>query len=433
MKVCVQGLWHLGVVTAACLAEKGHRVVGLDHDPAAVEGLRAARLPVNEPGLEELVRRNVAAGRLELTTEPAAAADAEVVWVAYDTPVDADDQADVELVVREVERLFPHLASGTVVLVSSQLPVGSVARLAAAFAIARPGVVVHFACSPENLRLGKAIQVFTEPDRVVVGVRSAEAQSRIAALLAPITDRIEWMSVESAEMTKHAVNAFLAVSVTFANEIAAVCERVGADAKEVERGLKSEARIGPRAYLAPGAAFAGGTLARDVAFLDALAQRHALQAPLIASVRLSNEFHKGWALRHVPADRGAAVAVWGLTYKPGTDTLRRSAAVELCLALAERGARVRAYDPAVRALPPELAARVELCSNAIAAARGAVALVVATEWPEFREVDLAAVLGAMATRVVVDANRFLASRVAALDVEYHAVGAPTAGEGRHGA
>ncbi len=433
MKVCVQGLWHLGVVTAACLAEKGHRVVALDHDAATVEGLRAARLPVNEPGLEDLVSRNAAAGRLELTTDPAAAAGADVVWVAYDTPVDADDRADVEHVLRQVERLFPHLASGAVVLVSSQLPVGTVARLEAAFARARPGTRVHFACSPENLRLGKAIQVFTEPDRVVVGVRSAEARDRVAALLAPVTDRIEWMSVESAEMTKHALNAFLAVSVTFANEIAAVCERVGADAKEVERGLKTEARIGPRAYLAPGAAFAGGTLARDVAFLDALARRHALETPLIASVRPSNELHKGWALRHVPAEPGAAVAVWGLTYKPGTDTLRRSAAVELCLALAGRGAKVKAYDPAVRALPPELAERMELCPSAAAAARGAVALVVATEWPELREVDLAAVVREMAAPVVVDANRFLAGRLAGVEVEYHAVGAPPAGEGRHGA
>jgi len=433
VKVLVQGLWHLGVVTAACLAEKGHRVTALDRDAAAVEGLRAGRLPVSEPGLEELVRRNAAAGRLDFTSDPAAASGAEVAWIAHDTPVDGDDRADVELVVREVELLFPHLSPEAAVLVSSQLPVGSVARLEAAFAAARPGVRVHFACSPENLRLGKAIQVFTEPDRVVVGVRTPEARERIAALLAPITDRIEWMSVESAEMTKHALNAFLAVSVTFANEIAAVCERVGADAKEVERGLKTEARIGPRAYLAPGAAFAGGTLARDVAFLGALARRHALEIPLLSAVRPSNEFHKGWALRHVPATRGAAVAVWGLTYKPGTDTLRRSAAVETCLALAARGARVRAYDPAVRALPPELSDRIELCPTALDAARGAGALVVATEWPEFREIDLAAVLREMAGRVVVDANRFLAGRIAGLATEYHAVGTPAAGEGRHGA
>ena len=431
MKVCVQGLWHLGVVTAACLAEKGHRVVGVDPDREAVEGLRAGRLPVNELGLEELVRRNTAAGRLAFETDPAAAAGAEAVWIAFDTPVDQDDRADVDLVLREAERLFPHLSAGTAVLVSSQLPVGSVARLEAAFARLRPGVPVHFACSPENLRLGKAIQVFTEPDRVVVGVRTPAARARIQALLAPVTDRIEWMTVESAEMTKHAVNAFLAVSVTFANELAAICEQVGADAKEVERGLKTESRIGPRAYLAPGAAFAGGTLARDVAFLSDLARAHGLEVPLVAAVRPSNEFHKGWALRHLPARPGAAVAVWGLTYKPGTDTLRRSASVELCRALAARGAKVRAYDPAVRSLPAELAALIDLRADPAEAARGAEGLVVATEWPTFREVDLAAVLAGMARRLVVDANRFLAARLAGLEVEYHAVGAASPGAGGH--
>lgn len=432
MKVVVQGLWHLGVVTAACLADRGHAVTGLDHEPATIDGLRAGKLPVDEPGLPELVRRGVAAGALAFTTDPAAVAGADVVWVAYDTPVDAEDRADVDAVVSQVERLFPHLSAGAVVLVSSQLPVGSVARLERALAQARPGLRVHFACSPENLRLGKAIQVFTEPDRVVVGVRTPEARERIAALLAPVTTRIEWMSVESAEMTKHAVNAFLAISVTFANEVAAICERVGADAKQVERGLKTESRIGPRAYVAPGAAFAGGTLARDVAFLSGLAHAHGLEVPLVGAVRPSNEFHKGWALRQLDVHPGDVIAVWGLTYKPGTDTLRRSAAVETCLALAGRGARVRAYDPAVRALPPELAGRIELCATALDAVRGAAALVVATEWPELREVELAAALRVMARRVVVDANRFLGANAAGLDVTYRAVGAP-AGEGAGGA
>jgi UDPglucose 6-dehydrogenase len=430
--VVVQGLWHLGTVTAACLAERGHRVTGLDRDAAAVEGLRAGRPPVAEPGLEDLVRRNAAAGRLDFSCDPAVAAAAEVLWVAHDTPVDEEDRADVEHVVREVEAAFPHLAAGAVVLVSSQLPVGAVARLERAFAAARPGVAVAFACSPENLRLGRAIEAFLAPDRVVVGVRDPSARERIAGLLAPLAARVEWMSVESAEMTKHALNAFLAVSVTFGNEVAALCERVGADAKEVERGLKTEARIGPRAYLAPGAAFAGGTLARDVAYLEALARQHGLGNPLLAAVRPSNELHKGWALRQVPAEPGIAVGVWGLTYKPGTNTLRRSASVETCLALAARGARVRAWDPAVRALPLELASRIELASTPVDAARGAWALVVSTEWPELREVDAGAVIRAMAGRLVVDANRFLAGSFAGLGLDYRAVGTPGRGGAGHG-
>jgi UDPglucose 6-dehydrogenase len=237
------------------------------------------------------------------------------------------------------------------------------------------------------------------------------------------------MSIESAEMTKHSINAFLALSVTFANEVAAVCERVGADAKEVERGLKTESRIGPRAYLAPGAAFAGGTLARDVAFLTALAADHALALPLLGAVRPSNEWHKKWAQRRLDERlghlAGATVAVWGLTYKPGTDTLRRSAAVELCVDLAGHGAKVVAWDPAVCALPDALQRSITLAPSAGAAMQGAAALVIATEWPEFKRLDLAALVGRMQRRLVLDANRFLADRVVGLAVEYYAVGLPT--------
>lgn len=426
MIVCVQGLWHLGSVTAACLAEAGHHVIGLDDDAATIAGLRAGKAPIAEPGLDALIAKNSA--RLEWTTDLAAAARAELLWVAYDTPVDADDRADVDLVVARVERVLPRLRDDAVVLVSSQLPVGSTARLEAKLGALRPGSAIRFACSPENLRLGKAIAVFSDPDRVVVGVRDARSRDVITALLAPITSKIEWMSVESAEMTKHAINAFLALSVTFANELASVCERVGADAKEVERGLKTEFRIGPRAYLAPGGAFAGGTLARDVAFLTSIGASHELALPLLGAVRPSNEWHKKWAQRRL-ADRlgslaGKTVAVWGLTYKPGTDTLRRSAAVELCLDLAARGATVTAWDPAVRALPEELAPTIALAASPDAALRGASALVIATEWPELRQVDLAAAIAHMQRRLVLDANRFLASSFARLDAEYFAVGVP---------
>lgn len=414
MIVCVQGLWHLGTVTAACLASAGHQVIGLDFDAATISKLREGRAPIAEPGLDELLRKH----SIEFTSDAAAAKRAEVLWVAYDTPVDGDDRADVDFVFAQVERVLPHLRDGAVVLVSSQLPVGSVARLEAL------APRLRFAASPENLRLGKAIDVFTNPDRVIVGVRDMATRTVLAQLFAPLTDRIEWMSVESAEMTKHAINSFLALSVTFANELASVCERVGADAKEVERGLKTEARIGPKAYLAPGAAFAGGTLARDVAFLTQLGKQHDLALPLLNGVRPSNEAHKRWAERRL-VDRlgsldGVTIAVWGLTYKPGTDTLRRSAAVELCLSLAARGAVVRAYDPAVQALPDELAGTIQLASAA-ESLRDASALVIATEWPDFKQIDTAPLVATMRRRLVLDANRFL--RIP--DVEYYAVGAPT--------
>ena len=412
MRVCVLGLWHLGTVTAACLASGGHEVVGLDFDSSTVERLQAGQPPLYEPGLEELVRQGLDEGHLCFSTDVAAALrGAELVWVAYDTPVDDEDRADVDFVVERVARLFPHLAAGTLVLISSQLPVGTTRRLERTYAEACPGRQVSFGYSPENLRLGKAISVFTQPDRVVVGLRSEADRERVAELLRPFSECIEWMGVESAEMTKHALNAFLATSIVFINEVATLCEQVGADAKEVERGLKSEARIGPRAYLSPGAAFAGGTLARDIVFLAEVGAAHQQPTHLLAAVRESNEAHKHWVRRKLQSllggFEGKRVAVWGLTYKPGTDTLRRSGSVELCEWLAQQGVQVQAHDPAVKALPEDLAQKITLHPTPPAALEDATALVVATEWPEYQSLAAETVVLAMGVPLVIDPNRFL--------------------------
>jgi UDPglucose 6-dehydrogenase len=396
LKVSVVGLWHLGSVTAACLAAAGHEVTAYD---------QAGRAPIFEPGLDDLIQAGVAKGTLRFTTDPSAVRDSEIVWITYDTPVDDDDNADVDFVIRSVESLYPFITEGALILISSQLPVGSTARLETS----AQGRGFSFAYSPENLRLGKAIDVFTHPDRVVAGVRDPRDRDRITRLFAPFTDRIEWMSVESAEMTKHALNAFLAMSVAFINEIAAICENTGADAKEVERGLKSEKRIGPSAYLGPGAAFAGGTLARDVVFLSEHAEKIGLPAHLLRGVKRSNDAHRSWAARRLREVLGGVagkqIAIWGLTYKPGTDTLRRSLAIELCQSLVADGARIRAHDPAVKSLPDDLS--IELASTAIDAVRGADALVVMTEWPDYRQIESSAVADAMKGQLILDANRFL--------------------------
>lgn len=428
MKVCVLGLWHLGTVTAGCLAQGGHDVTGLDFDESVVDGLTGGRPPVFEPGLEDLVKAGLAAGRLRFTTDAAQAVEsADIVWVAYDTPVDDEDRADVEYVIERVTRVFPHMRDGALLLISSQLPVGTTQQLAQRFAAGSRGRRLGFGYSPENLRLGKAITVFTQPDRVVVGVHADADRERVADLLRPFDPKIEWMSVESAEMTKHALNAFLAMSVTFVNEIAALCEQVGADATEVERALKSEARIGPKAYLSPGPAFAGGTLARDVVFLSQLGVAHGVPTRLLSSVKVSNDSHRQWPQRRIeqllPDLRGRSVAVWGLTYKPGTNTLRRSASIELCQWLNERGVTVRAHDPAVRSLPASLAAQIELVDSAPGAAQGASALVVATPWPEYKEILSEELKAGMARPLVIDPGRFLFDTLGRdAGIEYVSVG-----------
>jgi UDPglucose 6-dehydrogenase len=296
MRVTVYGLWHLGSVTVACLAEGGHDVVGLDPDAATITNLRANKPPVSEPGLAALTAEQQKAGRLRFTTDAAdAITGAEVVWVCFDTPVDANDNADVGWVRARLDDIAPHLAPGALVLISSQVPVGFGKRLATDWA-ARG---VRVACSPENLRLGQALDCFRNPDRIVIGCALADRPT-LTKLLEPFGGERVWMSVASAEMTKHAVNAFLATSVAFINELARICEVVGADAKEVERGLKSEQRIGPRAYLSPGAAFAGGTLTCFAACARATSVR---RTGCASSFRLCKPGQRSrcWASRTSPA------------------------------------------------------------------------------------------------------------------------------------
>ena len=336
----------------------GHDITAIDEGADKIRELQSGVVPVAEPGLRELTAQGLNTGHLRFTTEFSAVRGHEIVWIAYDTPVKDDDSADIEFVFDRIVAVLPHISEGAILLVSSQMPVGSIGRIEQRYRESGRHGHIEFAYSPENLRLGKAIEVFTRPDRVVVGVRSEKARARLAPLWAASTENVLWMSIESAEMTKHALNAFLATSVAFMNEIATVCEQVGADAVDVEKGLKSDVRIGPRAYLHPGGAFAGGTLARDIQFLRDIARRSNLSLPLITGVKESNDAHRKWVGRKIEAIfddvRGRTIAILGLTYKPGTDTLRRSSAVELCRWLATRGAVVQAYDPAVHALPGDL-------------------------------------------------------------------------------
>jgi UDPglucose 6-dehydrogenase len=430
MRVCVAGLWHLGCVISACLAKAGHEVVGIDADAETVANLRRGKPPLFEPGLEDLVAAGLARGTLRFDTEPRAAAGAEVVWIAYDTPVDDNDVPQPAAVVDRVMELLPHVTKGALVLLSSQLPVGTTRQLANA---AGPGRAVTFGYSPENLRLGRAIEVFTRPDRVIVGLQADADRAKVSALLAPFTDKIVWTGIEAAEMTKHAINAFLATSVAFMNEIAAICEQVGADASEVERGLKSEERIGPKAYLSPGGAFAGGTLARDVTTLAGLGERLGMPVTLISAVRESNDRHRSWPLRKLRERLGGLggrrIAILGLTYKPGTSTLRRSGAVELAMALKAEGASVVAFDPAVRDVPSEIASGLTVALSPQEALKGADAAVLATPWPEFRDLPWPELLPAMRSAIVVDANGFLAASLRNRPgIAYAAVGLPWSAE-----
>lgn len=416
MNIAVLGLWHLGCVTAACCA-RHFQVTGLDFDAPLIEGLQQGRAPLSEPGLNELLAAGLAKNSLRFTTDAkTACAQADVLWVCYDTPVNDDDESDVPFVLERARRALPHLPAGALVLVSSQLPVGSCAGLEKEFP------QLHFACSPENLRLGKAIDAFEKADRAIVGIRTDAKRALLEALFKPFAAQVQFMRTESAEMVKHALNSFLAVSITFINEIARLCEHVGADAKEVAAGLKSEPRIGPRAYLGPGGPFAGGTLARDVVTLTKLGAANHEALSLIPAIKQSNDGHRGWALRQLRSRlgelRGKTVAVLGLVYTPNTDTLRRSNAVELCRQLVTEGARVQAFDPAIQKTSPELDG-VTLATGVEGALAQADAAVVCTEWPQFRDANWLQLTGTMRRPLVIDANRFLEKPLQAITGSQH--------------
>jgi UDPglucose 6-dehydrogenase len=417
MKVCVYGLWHLGTVTAACLASRGIATVGLAETPEAAAELQAGKAPLFEPGLDALMEKGLKSGALRFTNEVAAAvSSADLVWISFDTPVDDDDVADVGYVLDRVRRTFPYLKDGAVVLVSSQVPVGSTALLEHDFAAIAKGRKVSFAYSPENLRLGDAIRVFTEPERIVIGVRSDDVRKIIEPVLKPFCQTLLWTRVESAEMVKHALNSYLATCVTFTNEIASICESVAADMSEVEAALRLDPRIGKRAYVRAGSAFGGGTLARDVQFLKAIARDRDARVPVLTAVLESNDHHKGWVVRHLRRQLGVLtgkqIGVLGLAYKAGTDAIRRSVAIEVIQELVAAGADVTVFDPKVSTLPEPLKSAVTIVGLADTVFNGSEAVVLTTDWPEFRELNFAKLIPSMKRAVLIDQNAFAAKQLA---------------------
>jgi UDPglucose 6-dehydrogenase len=427
MKVAVAGLWHLGCVTAACLAKANHDVVGYDPIPSSVTALQKGQPLIFEPGLQDLLVEGIAKKKLYFSADPAAVTQSDVIWVCFDTPVDADDGADVGAVIREIKTLLPCVKNNVLIIISSQLPVGTTQTLSAETAREYPDKKITFACLPENLRLGKALDIFLNPDRIVIGLDNLEFKDTLINLLKPFSEKLLWMSIVSAEMTKHAINSFLALSVTFINELAAICETVGANAREVEAGLKSEERIGPKAYLRPGDAIAGGTLMRDVNYLIDTGRARQRDTILLDAVLESNLYHKKWVCRKL-ADllqnlNGKKIAMLGLTYKAGTDTLRRSSALETCEWLHTQGVDVHAYDPTVSILPEEYSRFVQIQQNANAALEAADAVVISTAWPDFKNIPVEDFIKHLKHPRVLDPSGFIEKNIGAdARIKYFSVG-----------
>jgi UDPglucose 6-dehydrogenase len=432
MKICMIGAGYVGLVSAACFSEFGWTVTCVDKDENRLAQLKAGRSPIYEPGLDALMERNMTAGRLTFTGELGpAVADADVVFLAVGTPMRrGDGYADLSYVFSAVEEAAPHFDGFTVVTTKSTVPVGTSREIERRLKIKRPDADVAICSNPEFLREGSAIQDFTHPDRVLVGCDQARAREVMERLYKPLALRgstVMFVDRESAELAKYAANAFLALKISFINEIADLCESIGADVQEVASAIGKDRRIGDK-FLHPGPGYGGSCFPKDVSALIRTAREAKSPVSIIEQVeRVNHERKLAMAVRIEAAAGGSVrdktIAVLGVTFKPNTDDMRDAPSLVIVPMLQERGATVRACDPEGRQQAEPLLPGVVWCEGAQEAARGADVLVILTEWNEFRALDLEAVKATMAGNAVVDLRNVLDPQAALeLGLSYQGMG-----------
>ena len=417
----------------ACLAETGNSVICADVDGEKIKQLKGNRIPIHEPGLEPLVTENQAAGRLTFTTDVGAAVEAsEIVFIAVGTPSDEDGSADLQHVLSVAETIGDNMNSPKVVITKSTVPVGTAEKVRAAIA-ARTSTRFHVCSNPEFLKEGAAIDDFMKPDRVVVGVESEEAAEILTELYGPFVrtgNPLIFMDVPSAELTKYAANAMLATRISFMNQVAELCEKVGADVNLVRKGVGSDSRIGS-AFLFPGPGYGGSCFPKDVRALLRTGAELGVSLDLLESVEIVNDRQKQKLLGKVKDALGGdisgkSVAVWGLAFKAETDDMRESPAIPLIEGLLEAGARVRAYDPVAEGNAERIfGERIDYGENEYDVLDGADALVVVTEWLAFRNPDFAKMKALMGQPVIVDGrNLYEPVKLRDMGFTYRAFGRP---------
>ena len=432
MNVAVVGTGYVGLVVGACLAETGNDVVCADVNRDKIELLNNGIIPIHEPGLDALVARNEAAGRLTFTTDVGGAVTrSEVVFIAVGTPPDEDGSADLQHVLAVADTIGQHMTGPKVVITKSTVPVGTAAMVRDR--IAQHTEETFAVCSnPEFLKEGSAVNDFMKPDRVIVGVDSDRAREVLTELYEPYIrtgNPLIFMDIASAELTKYAANAMLATRISFMNQIAELCERVGADIRLVRKGIGSDPRIGP-AFLFPGPGYGGSCFPKDVRALLRTADDHEMPLGLLEAVERVNArqkrrmFHKlAQALGDVT---GGTIAVWGLAFKAETDDMRESPAIELIEDILEHGGTVRAFDPVAAGNARRVFGdRIVYATDPYDATEGADALAIVTEWLAFRNPDFGRIAGALKRPIIVDGrNLYRPERMAELGFTYRCIGVP---------
>jgi UDPglucose 6-dehydrogenase len=431
MRVAVVGSGYVGLVTGACLAETGNEVVCADIDARKIERLKANDIPIYEPGLEELVRRNQAEQRLGFTTDVGAAVDrSRVVFIAVGTPPDEDGSADLQHVLAVAATIGRHMSDHKIVVTKSTVPVGTAERVRAAIR-AETREPFSVCSNPEFLKEGAAIDDFMKPDRIVIGVDSDEAREAMSELYAPFVrtgNPVLFMDIPSAEVTKYAANAMLATRISFMNQVALFCERVGADINEVRKGIGTDKRIGP-AFLFPGPGYGGSCFPKDVQALIRTGRDVGLAFDILEAVERVNDRQKRVMLEKLAAAlggslKGRTVGVWGLAFKAETDDMRESPSIPLVEGLLAGGARVRVHDPKAMDTAREiLGDRVTYVPDPYGVAEGADALAIVTEWLMYRNPDFERLKGLLRQPLVVDGrNLYDPARMRALGFHYHGIG-----------
>jgi len=428
-KICVIGTGYVGLVTGTCFADLGNEVTCLDIDNERISSLKAGQMPIYEPGLEQLVKQNVAADRLLFTTDYSTALEsAEYAFIAVGTPSGNDGEADLKYVRSAAEAIADHVKDAILVINKSTVPVGTGDWVADVINRRRNGKPLKFSVvsNPEFLREGSAINDFMNPDRVVLGSEDLTAAERVAQLYQPLRCTIMTTDLRTAEMIKYASNAFLATRISFINEIANICEELGADVREVARGMGLDKRIGPQ-FLDAGLGWGGSCFPKDVKALEHMAVLHGTQPQLLQAVMEINRNQRRRAVmklrKTLKSLNEKTIGVLGIAFKPNTDDIRDAAAIEIIHLMQNEGAHIKAYDPQAMENASHILKNVKLCENPYQVAEDADALVLATEWNEFKQLDFKKLKTTMKQPVILDGrNLWDAETLKNLGFTYMGVG-----------
>lgn len=434
-QICVIGTGYVGLVNGTGFAELGNNVVTVDIDAKKVEALKAGKMPIYEPGLEELVERNVQAGRLHFTTSyEEGLKEAEFVFICVGTPEGVDGEADLKYVRAAAETIAKTMTRPLIVINKSTVPVGTGDWVADIIRNTQPKPIQFSVVScPEFLREGAAINDFMHPDRTVLGSLDKHASEAVAQLYLPLRAPIVMTDLRTAEMIKYASNAFLATRISFINEISIICEKLGADVIEVAQGMGFDKRIGHH-FLQAGVGYGGSCFPKDVSALSYMAQTHGMHPQLLSAVMEINDFqrkHVALKLHDLLHDvAGKTVGFWGLAFKENTDDIRESPALAIISMLIEQGAKIRAYDPVAMPNTTQEMPEIVMCKNPYEVAEGVDAIVLATPWNEFKQIDMERVIKLMKQPIMVDGrNMYEPVKMRELGFVYRAVGRGYNGEG----